>query len=130
MSADRPTFLDWELMLALHTRSLRRWGGIDGVRDRAALEPALGAAENTFHYGAGDVHDIAAAYAYHIAQSQAFLDGNKRTAVACAAVFLLENGCRDASEDLVLYSAMIALARRELAKPGLAALLRRQLPRA
>ncbi len=130
MSAGRPAFLDWELMIALHTRSLQRWGGIDGVRDRAALESALGAAENTWHHGTGDLHDTAAAYAYHVSQSQAFLDGNKRTAVACAAVFLLENGCRDESEDLVLYAAMIALARRELDKPGLAALLRRQFPRA
>jgi death-on-curing protein len=77
-----------------------------------------------------DLHGFAACYAFHLAESQAFIDGNKRTAVACAAVFLLLNGHRDSSQDMVLYDAMIAIARHELDKPGLAALLRRQFPRA
>jgi prophage maintenance system killer protein len=36
---------------------------------------------------------IAAAYAFHLAESQAFVDGNKRTAAACVAIsFLRKNG--------------------------------------
>jgi len=31
-------------------------------------------------YGHGNLFDIAAAYAFHVAESQAFVDGNKRTA--------------------------------------------------
>jgi len=45
---EQPKFLSWEIVAALHLRSLERWGGIDGVRDRAGLESALGAAENAF----------------------------------------------------------------------------------
>lgn len=130
MSTAQPEFLTWEILVALHRRSLDRWGGIDGVRDQAGLESALGAAENAFFYGGGDLHEIAAAYAYHLAESQGFLDGNKRTAIACAMTFLEGNGCVDHAEDLVLYAAMIAIARRELDKAGLAALLRKQFPRA
>jgi len=90
----------------------------------------LGAAENTFYYGHGDVHAIAASYAYHLAESQGFLDGNKRTAVACAVTFLIGNGCVDRAEDLALYDAMIAIAERRMDEAGLAAVLRRQLPKA
>jgi death-on-curing protein len=35
---------------------------------------------------------MAAAFALHIAEAQAFLDGNKRTAIASALVFLEVNG--------------------------------------
>lgn len=103
---------------------------MDGIRDTSGLEAALGAAENVYFYGGGDLHDIAAAYAFHVAQSQGFLDGNKRTAVACAATFLLGNGCVDRIDDNELYDAMIAIAERRMDKAGLGSVLRRQIPRA
>ncbi len=31
---------------------------------------------------------MAAAYAFHVAENQPFVDGNKRTAMACAILFL------------------------------------------
>ena len=129
-SAPQPEFLGWEILLALHHKSLERWGGMDGVRDRAGLESAMGAAENVFFYGLGDVYDIAAAYAYHLAESQGFVDGNKRTAMACAGTFLEGNGCVDQANDTVLYDAMIAISARRLDKAGLAVILRRQFPKA
>jgi death-on-curing protein len=125
-----PRFLDLPTVLWLHRRSLDRHGGLDGVRDPGAVEAALASVKNAYFYGGGDIHDIAAAYAYHIAESQAFLDGNKRTAAACALVFLIGCGCVDRSDDPALHAAMIAVARRELDKPGFAALLREQFPRA
>jgi death-on-curing protein len=99
---------------------------LDGVRDEGAIESALAAAQNTWLYGDGDKFDIAAAYAFHIAESQAFLDGNKRTAVACALTFL--KGSR--YDETMLYDAMIAIARREMDKAALAAVLRVQFPQA
>ena len=131
MSAEaEPRFLDMEVVLLLHRRSLDLHGGLDGVRDPGAVESALSSAQNTCFYGGGDVHDIAAAHAFHIAESQAFLDGNKRTAVECALVFLATNDVPVPKDDGSLYRAMIAIAKRELDKAGLAALLRRQFPRA
>ena len=111
-----------------YTESLARFGGIDGVRDRGGLESALAAGENAFFYGAADLHEIGAAYAFHLAQSQGFLDGKKSTAMACAATFLLRNGCVDRAEDMELYDAMIAIAERRMDKAGLAAVLRSQFP--
>ena len=56
------------------------------------VESALGAAQNTYWYGQGDLFEIAAAYAFHIAESQAFVDGNKRTALYVAVTFMEVNG--------------------------------------
>jgi death-on-curing protein len=97
-----PAFLAWETVAALHQESRAQFGGLDGRCDRGGLEPALAAAENTFSRGGGDLHDIGAAYAFQLAESQGFLDSNKRTAIACAATFLLANGCHDRADDLVL----------------------------
>lgn len=126
----KPEFLSRDIVLDIHRESLVRHGGMDRLRDEGAFLSALAAAENTHFYGGGDLHDVAASYAYHLAESQAFIDGNKRTAIGAAMTFLLINGCTDLGDDLALYEAMIAIARRELDKPGLAALLRAQFPRA
>ena len=67
---------------------------------------------NTYFHGGGDHHDIGAAYAFHLAESQGFLDGNKRTAIACAGTFLRANGWVDRAQDLALYDAMIYIYNR------------------
>jgi death on curing protein len=89
------------------------------------VESALGSAMNTWYYGRGDLFDVAAAYAYHLAESQAFLDGNKRTAVAAALAFLARNGGPLLEDNGDIYQAMIATANHQLDKPGLAAIFRR-----
>ena len=77
-----PIFLTIDEVLKIHSRSLDEHGGAEGTRDPGLVESALASAQNTFHYAHGDLFDIAASYAFHLAESQAFLDGNKRTAVA------------------------------------------------
>lgn len=122
-----PSFLSFDEVLLLHGRSLREFGGSDGFRDRGLIESALGSAQNAFHYGGGDLFDIAAAYAFHIAQAQAFLDGNKRTALASAVTFLKINGVParpNIDTQMALYDAMIAIAERRMDKAGLAAVFR------
>jgi death-on-curing protein len=39
-----------------------------------------------------DLFEMAAAYAFHIAENQSFVDGNKRTGLAAALTFLRING--------------------------------------
>jgi len=67
---------------------------------------------------------MAAAYAFHIAQNQPFLDGNKRTGLVAALVFLDLNGITVLDPQERLYIAMIAIAERRMDKQGLAELLR------
>jgi death on curing protein len=120
-----PAFLSYAEAQFLHSQSLRRFGGSDGVRDEGQIHSALGSAMNTWFYGHGDLYDVAAAYAFHIAEAQAYLDGNKRTAVAAALSFLGKNGEPVLEDDGSIYQAMIDIANHRLDKPGLAAIFRR-----
>jgi death-on-curing protein len=114
-----PDFLTLNEVLQIHAH-----GGMEGVRDPGLVESALASARNTFHYARGDVFDVAASYAFHLAQSQAFIDGNKRTAAASALVFLARNGVYVRPPKWELYLAMIQIAERKLDKPGLTRLFR------
>ncbi len=71
-----------------------------------------------------DIFEMAAAYAFHIAENQPFLDGNKRTALVYALTFLDINGCVILDPDRKLYSALIDIANRKADKYNLADLLR------
>jgi death on curing protein len=86
-----PEFLTREIVDAIHKDQIDTCGGLHGVRDENALESAIAAAQNVYRYGGGDLYEVAAAYAYHLAESQANFDGNKRTGVQASLVFL--EGC-------------------------------------
>jgi len=120
-----PEFLTLAIVEQLHADSLVLFGGSAGVRDRGMVESALAAARNTYLYGRGDLFDIAASYAFHIAEAQAYLDGNKRTAVAAALTFLTGNGVALQLDDTVIYEAMIAIAEKRMTKEHLAAAFRK-----
>jgi len=120
-----PEFLTWEIVAELHEDSLRKFGGSSGVRDKGMVESALGSAQNTWFYGGGDLFDVAASYAFHIAEAQAFLDGNKRTAAAAAHTFLAGNGLPIHGGDIEIFEAMIAIAEKRLDKKGLAEVFRK-----
>ena len=123
-----PAFISRIVVLEIHRASLERHGGIDGLREPGLLDSALMQPEATYYYGQGDLAAIAAAYAFHIAQNQPFLDGNKRTAMGSALLFLKANGVDvDRYDDSELYDAMIAIAEKRMDKGGLAAVFRKHL---
>ena len=124
MSAD-PVFLTVDDVLALHVDQIREFGGSEGVRDQGGLESAVAQASAT--YGGKYLHtslfEMAAAYAFHIAENHPFLDGNKRTALNAAIVFLGLNGFDVVDDEGRLYDATMGIARGELGKGQMAALL-------
>jgi death-on-curing protein len=122
---EEPKFLSLVEVLYLHNESLARFGGSAGVREPGLVESAMGSAQNAFWYGGGDLFDVAAAYAFHIAESQAFIDGNKRTAAVSAIVFLQRNGVIFPKDDGSVYGAMIEVANKRMDKRGLAETFRR-----
>ena len=124
MSGEEPIFLKRSQVEQLHDMSLERYGGQAGTRESGLVDSALASAKNTLFYGGGDIFDIAAAYAFHIAEAQAFNDGNKRTAAAAALTFLELNAIQRTPSEDQLYSAMIEIANKQLTKTGLAKLLR------
>ena len=126
--SDGPQFMPRASGDYLHHRSLTEYGGQDGIRDECAHESAIIQPVNVYHYAQGDIYDIAATYAFHIAQNQPFIDGNKRTGMAMALSCLQANGVDISKFDgSVLYDAMIAIAEKRLDKAGLAEIFRRQI---
>jgi death-on-curing protein len=119
-------FLTLDEVFRIHARSLAEHGGSEGLRDPGLVESALASAKNTFHYANGDLFDVAASYAFHLAESQAFIDGNKRTAVVAALVFLARNGVYAQPATWELYSAMIDVAEKKKNKADLADLFRKR----
>lgn len=124
MNGDSPAFLTLEQVEEIHRISLRRHGGQDGLRDRGAFESAVMQARNVWLYGHADLYEIAAAYAFHLAQSQAFIDGNKRTGMGAALVFLEGNGSPIPKATVELHGAMIAIAEMRMGRKELADLFR------
>jgi death-on-curing protein len=119
-----PRFLTVEQVERLHQRLIEHFGGLHGLRDPGLLEGAVIHPRNVYYYALGDLFDVAAAYAFHIAQAQAFIDGNKRTGVAAALSFLLGNRVAVPANTDQFYEAMLAVAERRTDKARLAALLR------
>ena len=123
-----PLFLTLAEVIEFHAEEIRRYGGQDGVRDFGLLESALAQPEASFagewlHH---DVYEMAAAYAYHVCQNHPFIDGNKRTALACALTFLELNGVSVRRPQDLLKDAMLAVASSRMSKAELARLLRKR----
>lgn len=121
-----PEFLSLEDVFLIHDEQLEAYGGIQGIRDRGLLESAVMMPQASFggEYLHQNLFEMAAAYAFHIAENQSFLDGNKRTALVSALVFLDINGFEILDEQMKLYDAMIAIANKEMDKYDLAELLK------
>lgn len=124
---NEPAFLTREDVEAIHAESIRVFGGSTGLRDANVLESAVAQPINEFLYCKADVFQIAAAYAFHLAENQPFVDGNKRAALLSALNFLAQNGVFADRPVDEFYDAMIALAEKRLDKTGLAAVFRRHL---
>jgi death on curing protein len=71
----------------------------DQLRNRAGLESAIARPETYAHYQDADLPLQAAVLAHGIAESQCFIDGNKRTALIAMLVFLEINGWRVEASD-------------------------------
>lgn len=93
---EEPAFLTLEQVLYLHERLIREFGGDLTILSTDLLESAVMMPQARF--GGEFLHSslaaMAAAYLFHICRNHPFLDGNKRTAVAAAELFLMQNGKR------------------------------------
>jgi death on curing protein len=86
-------FLTLEDVLALHNELIERYGGTPGLRDAGLLEAALAMPQAGFggRYFHEFPHEMGAAYLFHLVRNPAFIDGNKRVALACAILFFKIN---------------------------------------
>lgn len=90
---DEPQWITEPILLSIHAQQIERYGGSHGVLDENVVRSALARPIHRFAYQEdADLADLAAAYLVGFARSQGFNDGNKRTGLACALVFLHLNG--------------------------------------
>lgn len=122
-------FLSVSDVLAIHHESIEIEGGSHGLRDIGLLESAVAMPQQGVGgaYLHEDIAAMAAAYLFHISNSHPFIDGNKRTGVLAALVFLEENGFSLSVSQKDLEQTVLRVAGGKMDKDELILWLRKQL---
>ena len=118
-------FLTLDEVLALHADQIRRYGGRRGIREIELLQSALGTPRATFH-GAllhSTLPETAAAYLFHLVQSHAFIDGNKRVGLVAALAFLGLNDVSIEADPDELTELVLGVAAGKVSKAEVAVFL-------
>jgi death on curing protein len=122
-------YLSIEQVLALHAFQLKRYGGASGLRDRGALEAAVGRSQMTF--GGEDLYpepvDKAAALMHSLVANHPFVDGNKRVGAHAALLFLVANGLEPLFTPAELTELTLTVARGEMEAGALAIWLKQRV---
>ena len=89
-------YLTPEQVLFIHSRLVAETGGSHGVRDLGLLESAVARPRATFDGKElyPDLFTKTAVLMDSLINNPPFLDGNKRTGITSAGLFLLLNGCK------------------------------------
>ena len=122
---NEPNWVDRQVLIAIQSELLNRFGGLAGIRDEGLLDSAINKPKNLFAYGQPTVFELAASYATGLVKNHPFLDGNKRIGFMAAYVFLGANGWSlEATEEEAVLETL-ALAAGERAEADYAAWLAR-----
>ena len=111
-------YLTPEQVLFIHSRLIAETGGAHAIRELGMLLSALGRPQASFEgqdlYP--DLFSKAAALMDSLVRNHPFVDGNKRTAITSAGIFLRINGYRMIveNEELVRFSLACAQAQLSL----------------
>lgn len=110
-------YLTVEQVLFIHARLIDATGGSHGVRDLGLLESAVMRPRATFG-GAElylDLFAKAAALLQSLVNNHPFVDGNKRTGITAAGLFLAQNGVRLVASNAELEAFMLTVITSSLA---------------
>jgi len=126
-----PVFLELDEVLALHADQIDKYGGGLGVRDMRLLQSALAMPGASFggQFLHPTIHEMAAAYLFHLVQNHPFIDGNKRIGLAACIGFLGLNDLWIEAGTEELTNLVLDVARGKLGKPEIAVFLRARTKR-
>ena len=125
-----PRWINEPILLAIHAQQIERYGGAHGIVDQNVVLSALARPVHRWAYEPeSDFADLAAAYLVGFARSQGFRDGNKRTGLACALVFLAINGLAIHVPSAELIALTMAVATGQGDDASVSAYLRERLTR-
>ncbi|MHB1559969.1 MAG: type II toxin-antitoxin system death-on-curing family toxin [Isosphaeraceae bacterium] len=121
-----PEFLDVDDVLEVHAGQVAEHGGSDRLRDRALLESAVAQPMAAFdgQFLNEDPFAMAAVLLLSLVKNHPFVDGNKRTGLLAALVFLDLNGFPIGSPTDLLDALTLEAASDGLDKPEIARRLR------
>ena len=128
---DECVHLSVDIIREIHTEAIKRFGGLNGVRDENLLVSAVLTPQSSFGGKSpyADIVEIAAAYLFYICKNHPFLDGNKRTAMMAAIVFLRLNGTEPSPDSAEWEKLMLDVAASRLDRDQTTKCLRRLLKR-
>jgi death on curing protein len=113
-----------EDIVEIHDRVIVLYGGIKGILNEGTIEYAIASASKK-----QDVVDQAAVILEIVAKRHPFLDGNKRTAFASAAVLLRLDGYETIATDDEIISFMLDSAAGRLTRSQVVTWLKDRLKR-
>lgn len=118
-------WLTRDMVEAFHRESLVRFVGADGTRDEELLASAVAQPRNILAYAPdSDIFRLAAAYAAGVVKNHPFVDGNRRTGVLAAVVFLGLNGVTLQFDEAMIVTMVYGLAAGDVSEAQLADWLR------
>jgi len=100
----------------IHAAVIEAFGGSGGIRDEHLLQSAVAAPQASFGGKSpfSDLIEVAAAYLFYLCRNHPFVDGNKRTAMTAAIVFLRLNGIEPAPDSSEWEALVSAVANSQL----------------
>jgi death on curing protein len=123
-----PKWIQAPILLALHSQQIERYGGAHGILDINVVLSALARPRNLWAYDeTADMADLGASCLVGLTRSQGFVDGNKRTGLACALVFLATNRVQLHVPAVELYTLTLAVANGQGDDASVAGYLRPRL---
>jgi death on curing protein len=112
-------FITKSEILEFHKRTIEEHGGSHGVRDEGLLESAILAAENRVYYEDVGIIVCAVTIAFHLIQSHAFIDGNKRIGAIVAEIFLASNDAILIPDNKIMQETYLKVASGEMSREDL-----------
>ena len=125
-------YLSRDDLLSLHEGLIRRYGGIQGLRDEGILDSCLAQPKMCVF----DVERFptltakAAAYCFFIVRNHPFFDGNKRTGFVAALHFLRINNLKVRFDEDEMYDVIVGVAKGEVSVDHLATVIALAVARA
>lgn len=124
-------YLSGEEILVIHSEIIDQTGGLHGVRDIRLLQSIT--EKPKMQFGGKELYEgvfqKAAVYLESIAKYHAFVDGNKRTAIASAARFLFLNGYELRTTNKSLEKFVLRVATKKVDLETIASWLKRHVKR-
>ena len=124
---DEPRWLSRFFVDVIHLELIAEHGGAAGVRagGEELIESALMRPQQRYTYSPeSDRADLAASYLFGLVKNHGYIDGNKRTAFAAAATFLLINGLRLTASEVEAYDIVMGVVVGRISEEDLAAWFR------